>query len=120
MILLSRQLEPIEEVTRQLALMLLLAHQPQPIAGMGVTKPRRTLAPLGSERRIFGLPEPSLIPVTHLPGSAGADLFIGGKGARLLSGLLHPVHGIGVIGLAGQTFGQLILGAAIPLLCRLG
>lgn len=50
-----------------------------------------------------------------MPGSIGTDLLIGSQRARLLCRLLHPVHGIGVIRLAGQTFGQLILSLTIAL-----
>ena len=52
-------LEPIEAFAHQFALMLLLAHQAQLIAGVGVAKASRALPPLGSERRILGSPSPA-------------------------------------------------------------
>lgn len=101
MIPLGSLLEPVETFTHQLAFMLILAHKAQPIAGIDVAKASRALPPLCSERRIFGLTEPSLIPVTYLSRGAGTDLLIGGQRARLLCRLLHPVHGVGVIRLLG-------------------
>src|SRR5690606_14213889 len=90
-------LKPIETFTNKFASMQLLTHQSQPIAGIVVAKTCRALPPLSGQHWIFGLPEPSLIPVTHLPSSVSPDLLIGGQRTRLLCSLLHPMHGIGVI-----------------------
>ncbi|CAJ1900841.1 hypothetical protein CDAIGKPJ_03603 [Aeromonas salmonicida] len=77
MISLGCLLEPVEAFTNKFASMLLLTHQSQPIAGIDVAKTCRALPPLCSERRISGLTEPGLIPVTYLPCGVSADLLIG-------------------------------------------
>ncbi|MNF37131.1 hypothetical protein D3C84_180430 [compost metagenome] len=112
-------LEPVETRAYQLVLVLTQALLSELIAGVPIAQLGRTLPPVMGQPGVLGFTQTSLIPAPHLQRRFTANIGIRRQRPGLIRGLLHPTHGLWIIGLGSQTIGKLILRLALALLSSL-
>lgn len=95
--------------------MLAATEKSQLITGLTITQPGCPLPPLFCQLRAFRLTQSQLIPVTNLQSGSSADFVISSQRTTLACRLLHPMHGVRIVGLCRHPFGELILRLTITL-----